>query len=60
MAMISHIEQLQDKHTRLEQAITTELARPMPDFALITAHKKQKLLIKEELLRLTIGLDEAA
>lgn len=60
MAIISHIEQLQEKHSRLEHAIATELARPSPDFALVTAHKKQKLLIKEELARLTEVYAEAA
>ena len=52
MAIFSHINQLQEKHARLEGAIAVELARPMPDFGLVTAFKKQKLLIKEELLRL--------
>jgi hypothetical protein len=52
MAMTSHIYQLQEKHARLEGAIEVELARPAPDFGLVTAFKKQKLLIKEELARL--------
>ena len=52
MAVIAHLQNLQEKHGRLESAITTELARPLPDFGLVTAFKKQKLLIKEEIARL--------
>ncbi len=60
MAIISHIEQLQEKHSRLETAIAVELARPSPDFALVTALKKHKLLLKEDIMRLAEVFTEAA
>ncbi len=43
---------LEDKHGKLEQLISDESVRPLPDFPLIQTLKKQKLLLKEELLRL--------
>lgn len=64
MSLVSHIESLSEKHARLEGALQAETARPMPDFASIQTLKKQKLLIKEELERLTqqekLARDDAA
>ncbi len=53
MSLSTHIEALEKKHAELENAVHTESARPLPDFARVTELKKQKLRIKEELQRLT-------
>jgi hypothetical protein len=52
MGLESHIQQLSDKHRRLEDTIADELAHPGHDELRITAMKRQKLRIKEELERL--------
>lgn len=53
MSLATHISTLEDKHYRLENMIEDESARPMPDFTVIQTLKKQKLLVKEELARLS-------
>lgn len=52
MSMFTHITHLQERHSKLENAIDHEQHRPLPDFASIAQLKKQKLLVKEELYRL--------
>ncbi len=52
MSLTAHVAMLQDKHGKLETMIHDESHRPLPDFGLIQTLKKQKLLIKEEMLRL--------
>ncbi|MBN66445.1 MAG: hypothetical protein CMM94_02620 [Rickettsiales bacterium] len=52
MSLVAHVHSLESKHAKLERNIASESGRPMPDFTSITAMKKQKLLIKEELERL--------
>lgn len=52
MGLESHIQQLTDKHRRLEETITEEMAHPGHDELKISAMKRQKLRIKEELERL--------
>lgn len=54
MSLAAHITMLKDKHTKLEGLITDESHRPMPDFTVIQTLKKQKLMIKEELERITV------
>jgi hypothetical protein len=46
------ISQLQDRHHELEAEIDIEAARPVPDDIKIHALKKEKLKIKDEILRL--------
>lgn len=53
MTVSAHIDALHAKHTALEAALTEEQSRPMPDFGAISALKKRKLLIKEELRALS-------
>ncbi len=53
MSVVSHIEHLQAKHFELENTLATEMARPLPNFYTIKDVKKQKLLIKEEIARLS-------
>ncbi len=52
MSLFTHLSMLEEKHGKLERLITDETVRPLPDFPLIQTLKKQKLLLKEELLRL--------
>ena len=53
MAVSEYVESLRSKHAELEQVIVEESLRPLPDQALITQLKKQKLRIKDEIARLT-------
>ena len=53
MSVVSHIEHLQARHAHLEAHLAEEMARPMPDFFTIKDIKKQKLLLKEEIARLS-------
>ena len=53
MSTVDHIEALKAKHASLEQAIVQENARPYPDDDAICSLKKRKLLIKDEITRLT-------
>jgi hypothetical protein len=52
MSMHEHVDSLRLKHARLEQLIDDELHRPLPDQATVSRLKKEKLLIKEEIVRL--------
>ena len=47
-----HIQELSEKHKRLEQMIETELSHPDWDDVRVSALKKEKLRIKDELERL--------
>ncbi len=53
MSILSHIEHLQHKHAEFDAMLAAEMAHPLPDFNLIRTMKKQKLLLKEEIARLT-------
>ena len=53
MSTVDHVEALKAKHASLEHAISEETARPHPDDDAICSLKKQKLLIKDEIVRLT-------
>ena len=53
MAVPDHINSLRSKHAHLEQVILEESLRPLPDQALLTQLKKQKLRIKDEIARLS-------
>jgi hypothetical protein len=52
MSLFTHLSMLEEKHNKLEKIISEESVRPLPDFPLMQTLKKQKLLLKEELLRL--------
>lgn len=52
MSLVTHMSMLEEKHGKLDQMISTEAIRPLPDFSVIQTLKKQKLLLKEELQRL--------
>jgi hypothetical protein len=52
MALQGHIQELSEKHKKLEQLIHDEMAHPDWDEARVSALKKEKLRIKDELERL--------
>lgn len=49
MTVSAHIDALHEKHSSLENQLASEQSRPMPDFSTISALKKRKLRLKEEL-----------
>lgn len=53
MSTVDHVEALKAKHASLEHAINEETARPLPDDDAICSLKKRKLMIKDEIVRLT-------
>jgi hypothetical protein len=52
MALQGHIQELSEKHQKLQQLIETEMAHPDWDEVRIAELKKEKLRIKDELERL--------
>lgn len=56
MGLESHIQELADKHHKLDEQIHEELLRPHPDDLMISELKKRKLRLKEEIERLRSGL----
>lgn len=52
MSVESHLAQLERKHQALEQAITAALAHPSQDDVKITALKRKKLMLKDEIAKL--------
>jgi hypothetical protein len=52
MALQGHIQELSEKHKRLEERIHNEMANPDWSEATVAALKKEKLRIKDELERL--------
>ena len=55
MALEQRIEKLKADHASLESVIFEELHRPLPDTRLIGDLKRQKLRIKDEIVRLGDG-----
>ena len=53
MSVSSHLSQLRQKHEALSKKIEDEQHRPGSDDLQITAMKRQKLLLKEEINRLS-------
>ena len=52
MALQGHIQELSEKHRRLKELIEAEMAHPDWDQIRVSALKKEKLRIKDELERL--------
>ena len=53
MSMGSHITELQKKHAELSERVETIEKRPSTNGMEIAALKKQKLMLKEEIARLS-------
>lgn len=60
MTTQDYVESLRDKHALLEQQIDAELHRPLPDQLLLSRLKREKLKIKDEMVRLGNGASSAA
>jgi hypothetical protein len=52
MALQGHMQELSEKHQRLEDQIESEMAHPDWNETRVAALKKEKLRIKDELERL--------
>lgn len=48
----SHLTALQSKKAGLEEQIQAEMARPVPDDAILMELKRRKLRLKEEIIQL--------
>ena len=56
MGLESHIQELADKHHKLDEQIHDELHRPLPDDLMVAELKKRKLRLKEEIERLRMQI----
>lgn len=52
MAISAHLQELSEKHRRLERRIEEEAARPGSDASFLRKLKRQKLKLKDEIVRL--------
>lgn len=52
MALQAHIAELEQKHAKLEKTIEEELAAPTGDDLKISQLKREKLKLKDEIIRL--------
>lgn len=55
MALSAYLNELNQKHARLDEKIQNEMKHPAPDTLRIVDLKKRKLQIKEKLRRYTAG-----
>ena len=55
MATYEHLVSLKDKHASLDAELGKELVRPLPDSTVLARLKKQKLRLKEQIIRLEEG-----
>ncbi|MFK8250298.1 YdcH family protein [Ancylobacter terrae] len=53
MSMQAHVAELQRRHQALERELREELAHPGSDETRIADLKRRKLLLKDEIVRLT-------
>ena len=60
MTMQDYVEGLRSKHAVLEREIDDELHRPLPNQAVLSRLKREKLKIKDEIARLGAGSPMAA
>jgi hypothetical protein len=56
MGLESHIQELTDRHHKLEEKIRDEQHRPHPDDIVLAELKKKKLRLKEEIERLRMEI----
>ena len=52
MALEGHMQELSEKHKRLEELIASEMAHPDWDEVRVAALKKEKLKVKDEIEKL--------
>ncbi len=60
MALEQRIESLRKRHAHIETQLHEEESRPAPDIAKVQELKKEKLVLKDEIARLTAEKQEAA
>jgi hypothetical protein len=49
MAMMAHLEELNNKHAKLDETIIAEMKHPAPDTLRISELKKQKFQLKQKI-----------
>ena len=59
MSMMSHIAELERKHQALDKQILEELNHPNKNSTKIAQMKRQKLVLKDEILRLKATMPNA-
>ena len=59
MALEQHLEMLKKRHTELDLRILAEHARPSPDARVLNQLKRQKLILKDDINRLSYVEDAA-
>ena len=59
MALEQHLEMMKKRHLELDSKISAENARPAPDESFLIQLKKQKLILKDDINRLSFR-DKAA
>ena len=60
MSLSMHLNELHERHRLLETEIEQEILSPASDDLVISELKKRKLRLKEEIERLSLGLEKAA
>jgi hypothetical protein len=55
MTIQAHLTELEKRHQRLEDEIAEAIAHPSTDDLRILALKRQKLQVKDEIMRLRLG-----
>ena len=58
MSIKGHLDALKRKHGALESQLNEMMLRPVPDQATLTTLKREKLRLKEEILKLTAGTSD--
>jgi hypothetical protein len=53
MASVAHVRELENKHSKLDAEIQSELKSPASDSLHIATLKKRKLLLKQKISELT-------
>lgn len=53
MSVAAHLAELTEKHRSLERRIEEEMARPSADSIKISQWKREKLRLKDEMLKLS-------
>jgi hypothetical protein len=55
MTMEERVESLKSKHATLEQTLQSETCRPRPNDTMVHELKREKLRIKDEIVRLSVA-----
>lgn len=58
MTMQDYVESLRSKHAYLERQIDDELHRPLPDQSTLSRLKREKLRLKDEIVRMDDPMEQ--